>query len=200
MNWLKKIFGGHKSNIRESGADNVFVNVPAGLEVVVHGSGNRVEFASPGMAFSGRLEIGCPECPIRDVVFRVGEGTNCVSANFYIMENGCRILIGGDCMISWNVTFWGSDMHALLDASGRTVNRGRSIEIGDHVWIGCGAVILKNSRLGSGSVVGANAVVSGDCGVLEGSLVAGNPARLVKRGVVWDRRVPDLCDGVNTGG
>ncbi|MFC1585056.1 acyltransferase [Fibrobacterota bacterium] len=49
--------------------------------------------------------------------------------------------------------------------------------IGDHVWIGCNALILPGVNIGRGAVIGAGSVVAGDVGELE--VVAGNPARLL---------------------
>ena len=51
--------------------------------------------------------------------------------------------------------------------------------IGNDVWIGDGATILPGARLGSGVIVGARAVVSGE--VPDYAIVAGNPARVVRR-------------------
>lgn len=50
--------------------------------------------------------------------------------------------------------------------------------IGNDVWIGVGAVILQGVKVGSGAVVGANAVVTSD--VEPYSVVVGNPARIIK--------------------
>jgi virginiamycin A acetyltransferase len=51
--------------------------------------------------------------------------------------------------------------------------------IGHDVWIGTRATILPGARLGNGTIVGAGAVVSGD--VPPYSIVAGNPARVLRR-------------------
>lgn len=50
--------------------------------------------------------------------------------------------------------------------------------IEDDVWIGHGAIIMPNLKVGRGSVIGALSVVTKD--VLPYSIVAGNPARLIK--------------------
>lgn len=57
--------------------------------------------------------------------------------------------------------------------------RNEPVAIGAGVWIGAGAVILGNSRLGDNCVVGPNSVVSGD--YPSGTTLIGNPARVVKR-------------------
>ena len=57
------------------------------------------------------------------------------------------------------------------------------IVIGDHVWIGVNATILKGVRIGSGAVIAAGAVVVRD--VAPNSLVGGVPARVLKENVTW---------------
>lgn len=52
-----------------------------------------------------------------------------------------------------------------------------SIVIEDDVWIGAKAIILSGTKIGTGSVVAAGAVVSID--VPPYSVVAGNPARII---------------------
>jgi len=52
------------------------------------------------------------------------------------------------------------------------------IVIGQGVWIGAGAIILGNTRLGDNCVIGPNSVVSGD--YPDGTTLIGNPARAVK--------------------
>jgi len=57
-----------------------------------------------------------------------------------------------------------------------------SVVLGDDVWIGARATLLTGARIGSGAIVGAGAVV--DFEVPPGAVVAGNPARIVRRGRV----------------
>jgi maltose O-acetyltransferase len=54
----------------------------------------------------------------------------------------------------------------------------RPVVIGNDVWIGTGAVILKGVTVGDRSVIAARAVVTRD--VRPDAVVAGNPARVVK--------------------
>ncbi|TCV55901.1 acyltransferase [Pseudomonas fluorescens] len=51
------------------------------------------------------------------------------------------------------------------------------ITVGNNVFIGMGALILPNIRIGNDCIIGANAVVTKD--VADGTIVAGNPARVV---------------------
>jgi DNA-binding HxlR family transcriptional regulator len=72
----------------------------------------------------------------------------------------------------------------LVDAAtGRRLNPARDVVIGDRVWVGYRAFVGKGSEIGSGSVVGAQSVVTGK--VAPQTLVAGQPARLLREGIEW---------------
>ncbi|MBA2586560.1 MAG: acyltransferase [Chthoniobacterales bacterium] len=105
-----------------------------------------------------------------------------------------RIEIGSHCLVSWNVGIADSDFHPLepaqriIDAHAlapfykdrppRPPLRTAPVIIGDNVWIGMNAVILKGVAIGENSVVAAGAVVTKS--VPENCVVAGNPAKIVK--------------------
>lgn len=57
--------------------------------------------------------------------------------------------------------------------------RGNRVHIGHDVWIGHGAVILPGRSIGIGAVIAAGAIVTKD--VPAYTIVAGNPARIIRR-------------------
>ncbi|MDB6030421.1 MAG: hypothetical protein JWM16_759 [Verrucomicrobiales bacterium] len=69
-----------------------------------------------------------------------------------------------------------SNGHPKLDSFGIA---SKAVRIEDDVWIGFGSTILKGVRVGTGAIVAACSVVTKD--VPEGTIVAGNPAQVVKR-------------------
>jgi phosphonate metabolism protein (transferase hexapeptide repeat family) len=57
--------------------------------------------------------------------------------------------------------------------------RAHHINIGHDVWIGHGAIVLPGRNIGTGAVIAAGAIVTKD--VPSYTIVAGNPARTIKR-------------------
>ena len=93
-----------------------------------------------------------------------------------------RIVIGDRVTIGANVTVTDTDFHAS-DPKSRSspddANQARSAEvaIGDDVFVGMHAVILKGVKIGRGATIGAGSVVTKD--VPEGAVAAGNPAKVI---------------------
>jgi acetyltransferase-like isoleucine patch superfamily enzyme len=88
---------------------------------------------------------------------------------------GQRVLVGANCVIT------DTDFHPLDPIARREdPTRGQTapVVIGDDVFIGMGAIILKGVTIGPGSVIGAASVVTRD--VPAGAVCAGNPARVVR--------------------
>lgn len=94
-----------------------------------------------------------------------------------------EITIGDCCAISDNVQILDSDFHPMT-YNGKTSTMSKPVHIGNHVWIGRSAIILKGVTIGDGAIVGAGSVVTRD--VPARCLVAGNPARVIKENVGWE--------------
>jgi acetyltransferase-like isoleucine patch superfamily enzyme len=91
------------------------------------------------------------------------------------------VRIGERCLIGADVTIADTDFHALdpaQRAAGWDEIACAPVEIGDDVFIGTRATILKGVRIGDGAVVGAGSVVT-RC-VPAFATVAGNPATIVR--------------------
>ena len=99
----------------------------------------------------------------------------------------CRkgITIGDDVRISWNCHILDSDFHFLYNIEkDRYYQRSKDISIGSNVFIGNGCTVGKGTVIPDGCVVSCISKVSGDY-VSEGEnlLIAGNPAKVIKKGV-----------------
>ena len=96
-----------------------------------------------------------------------------------------EITIGSDCLIADRVTIYDADFHELepesrLPGTVRTESDGdvKPTVIGNNVWIGSCALILKGVTIGDGSVIGAGSVVTKD--IPSNVLAVGSPAKVVK--------------------
>lgn len=96
---------------------------------------------------------------------------------------GCDCSIGNGILISRSVRIFDSDFHKVMDEEGNQTNQPKPMMIGDHVWIGLGAIILRGSRIGDGAVISAGAVVMGK--IKEGTNAVGNPARSFSN-IMWE--------------
>ncbi len=89
------------------------------------------------------------------------------------------VTIGRHCLFAWDVQVLDSDSHRI-DGAPHTA----PVVIGDRVWIGCRATVLKGVTIGEGAIVAAGSVVTRD--VPPQALVGGNPARVLRTGVSWE--------------
>src|SRR5699024_10986885 len=99
---------------------------------------------------------------------------------------GTKIHIGNDVMFASDNELRADDGHPIFDVrTGARVNVSSSITIGNHVWLARRAVLLGGAAVGDGSVVGYGAVVTRQ--FANNVVVAGVPAREVRRDVAWER-------------
>lgn len=87
------------------------------------------------------------------------------------------VTIGKDCAIAWGVTICDHDFHKLYVDGIQQIETSPVI-IGNNVWIGMNATILKGVIIGDGAVIAAHSVVTKD--VPARTLVGGNPAKIIK--------------------
>lgn len=172
------------------GKTNVVENRPEKCKVMIYGDRNRIIFPKGCEGFQGSIQVGARDFSTHDCLIRIGEGIQANGLMMTVMEDGTTVTIGRDCLISSGVQLWASDTHALLDDAGRVVNAGRHVTIGDHVWIGVNVLILKNVTIADGCVIGAGSVVSGSMVSQPQSVIAGNPAKVIKGGVRWSKERP----------
>lgn len=119
----------------------------------------------------------------------IGDNATIYGARIFVEEDGRSVKIGNDALISDEVLIENSDGHVILDHDGKVINQSkRDLVIGDHVWIGRRASVMKNVSIGSNSIVGAASVVTGK-EFPENSIICGNPARVIKKVDGWSREM-----------
>lgn len=91
-----------------------------------------------------------------------------------------KITIGKGCAIARDVIIRDTDAHQLINS---THLMNQEVSIGEHVWIGNRAMIMKGVTIGNGAVVAAGSIVTKD--VPGKCLVAGVPAKVIRHNVEW---------------
>ena len=99
-------------------------------------------------------------------------------------RNPRGIHIGDNSMITGNVIMLAHD-----HVRGITTDT----YIGNHVFVGGGSIVMPGVRIGNHVIVGAGSVVTKD--VPDNSVVVGNPAKIIRRGVILNQK----CQIVNNG-
>lgn len=142
---------------------------------------NSVVVLEAGVRFSGHILV---KHGFENSV-AIGAGTTVGGARI-ICSEGSSITIGKDCMLSNGIEVRSTDSHPVLNLKGERINPAANVVIGDHVWLAAHVSILKGARIGPNSIVGTRSVVSSN--FQQGNeAIAGNPARIVRSGVTWDR-------------
>lgn len=88
-----------------------------------------------------------------------------------------EITIGDGCMFANGAYVTDCDWHGVYDRMNRDPEP-KPVHIGNNVWIGDRATVLKGVTIGDNSIVAACSVVTKD--IPANVIVAGNPARIVK--------------------
>lgn len=100
--------------------------------------------------------------------------------------------IGMGCMFSWNIEIRTGDYHTIIDKETRKIlNYNEDVIIGNHVWVGSDVYIGKGVKIADNSVVGAHSVVTRKFDETN-VVIAGVPAKIVKRNIDWNYRSVSL--------
>ena len=155
-----------------------------------------------------KSQVG-PRCTIGDnsILFKSKlEGCNVINRGCFISDSEMRFatytgmnciikntIIGKFCDLSWNLSLGGANHHytrtmkyseyhlnQVLNGSSTIIAKSDPpTKIGNDVWIGNGAIVLRGVNIGDGAIIGAGAVVTKD--VEPFTIVVGVPAIPLKK-------------------
>jgi acetyltransferase-like isoleucine patch superfamily enzyme len=146
-------------------------------------------FIGPGAVLqigrTGRIELGRWSWIGHGCKLRAHEGVISIGAKTVIGQE-CTISafqhvsIGRECVIADRTMFIDFD-HGMVEVERPIRLQGiykRDVHVGNNVWIGYGACVLRGVTVGDNAVIGTNAVVTRD--VPANAVVGGVPARLIR--------------------
>lgn len=155
----------------------VLMGLPGSAQLKLFGGGSAFYFGRQMGAFN------CGVTAWERSLLSVGDG--CASGGSRIELSDSEVIIGKGCLFADSTILQSHDGHGVVDLETMAIiNKKRArISIGDHVWIGRGATILKDVAIGQGAIVASHAVVARPCPPC--TLVGGMPAKIIKRKVSW---------------
>lgn len=153
------------------------------LKIEILGNNNSIELRKDVRFYEkGKILIEGDHCQVV-----INEKTTIGSASLFCEESFKKISIGLNCMLGREITVQTGDFHSIIDeSSGKRINKSEDVVIGNHVWIGYQANILKGAIISDNSIVGIASLVNKQ--FLEKNIaIAGIPAKVVKKNVNWNR-------------
>lgn len=152
-------------------------------------SGLRIKGLVPKIRCDGNLIAG-NNLKLRSIAqpieISVGNGAEVVIGDNVFINTGVviaakkKIHIGNRTIIGDQAIIYDTDWHGI---DGKEVHS-KPVEIGNHVWIGARAMILKGVKIGDNSIIAAGSVVPKN--VDAGVIVAGNPAKFIRKTRGWN--------------
>ena len=201
---LRSAFSGNTVEMFGSGNrfERDFCQIENSL-ITVMGSNNRIEIGAGTHMRDTRLTIAGSNSRVvigknstiagdyiwlteNDSELLIGDDTIVRESQVVMTEKACRIHIGNECMIAFGSDVRCGDGHAIYDVNtGQIFNHAHQIIIEDHVWVTSEAKILKDVRIGTGSIIASRSVVTRD--IPPRSLAVGAPATVIRSNVTWHR-------------
>jgi acetyltransferase-like isoleucine patch superfamily enzyme len=152
------------------------------LRIEIYGSHNQVFIDEKCKIKGGEIWVEDYDCKVK-----IGRETT-IESDFrlHVSEPKSSIIIGEDCMFACSVYIRCADSHSIIDLdTKKRTNYAKDIKIGNHVWIGNRAQILKGLNIDNDSIVAAGAIVTKD--IPSNCIAAGIPATVKRERITWDR-------------
>jgi acetyltransferase-like isoleucine patch superfamily enzyme len=166
------------------------------LTLSIRGDGNHVRIGNSVQLKGLRIRVGT-HVAADATRLTIADGFSVEwNTQFLLPNSGNALTIGANCMFSNSIVIrCGESPHLLFDLeTGQYLDTSSRTVVGDHVWMGEGVYVTKRAAIASEIIVGAFSVVTGQF-TEEHVVIAGNPARVTRKGVRWIRNPSLLTPG-----
>ena len=214
--WINKFFSykiqgvGNEVYVVKNGKKTPLKGKIKGLEIFIQGHNNYIEIEFPIefkdskiniMGNQAKFVIKNTTTPIVSTIFDlrryseiyIDEDSRFNAGKGYIVVNNNqknkphKIVIGKGVQIGSELLLRTSDGHSIFNCGEQLpYNEPQDVIIGDNCWIGARCTILKGAIIPSNSIIGACSLLNRKFSE-ENTIIAGNPAKVIKRNVSWDR-------------
>lgn len=117
----------------------------------------------------------------------IGDNTTFEDVHIAVTEPNSTVRIGNDCMFAYDIDIRTGDSHSIIDLkTNKRTNFAKNVSFGNHIWVAAHCLILKGCSIPDGCVVATGSVLTKSIESTD-TVVAGNPAKIVKNGISWER-------------
>ena len=143
-----------------------------------------------------QINVGCRNSQFLEI----GDHTNCCGLNIFLNEHKAGCIIGKNCLFSSPITIWSTDGHVITEQeTKKIINHIKTpVTIGNNCWIGTFCILTKNAILPNYTICGAGSVITKKF-EQEHTLLAGNPAKIIKEGINWSPKTPTEFNNIIQG-
>lgn len=199
-------------NNKFNGQNSSYIDVQGSGILIVKGNNNKIKISQSSILSNSHIEIWgdnveflIGDNSVLNNLYAIISGSNekqtkckvIIGDNFINTEDlqifgggnkNMDIEIGNDCMFARRIAIYAHDGHNIYDATtGELINiPNNSLKIGNHVWVGHGVNILKGTIIPNNTIIGAGSVVTGIFKD-ENTAIAGNPAKIVRKNLRWEK-------------
>lgn len=159
------------------------LNATGQFIIIIKGNKNKINIGNDLIVVT-YLNIDLNEVSDNRII-EIGDKTSFYKTDIQNYDMDSSTIIGKDCMFSYDTVIYNTDGHAIFQ-NGKLINQAEVCNIGDHVWIGNSATILKNCTIPDGCIVARNATVTKKFNK-KNVILGGVPAKIIKEDIEWSR-------------
>lgn len=149
------------------------------LRLIVRGDNNNIKIKRGVWFLGGAISVAS------FATLEIGERSSFGPRLEFVIESA-KVNIGDDCMAAAGLTVRTTDTHGIYSLEDRKlINKPKNVAIGDYVWFGKDATVLKGSKIGSCNIVAMNSMFTKESNNFE--LWGGSPAKKIRGEVMWSK-------------
>lgn len=188
---INKVF--YRPRIKKCGKNNQ-VNISTSavirrFSLEIYGNNNIIIVEDGVSLHNSKIRVGFSNCPVENCIIKIGAKTIFNSVLIQLGESDSLVEIGSECLFSHGIEINCTDHHSIFNENNELINIGKYVKIGSHVWVCKNVTVMKNTKIPDGCILAEGCIVTKVFDD-ENCIIAGNPAKVVKENIRWERTRP----------